>query len=168
MVLTNVGGQILATDAIRAAYHDGRGSIPMRGKVIIEGDTADSGSGSNGNGSTSNRAGKGSKGKTQRKRSGEGKPAVVITELPYQTNKVCTNLECLLRLQRRAGSLSGSYQQSEQLCPQRWCDWLTLRSSLHCHRVNGLLNHMGTHGHMGAGQSRPEDVLHSLRDLETG
>lgn len=62
----------------------------MRGKVIIEGDTADNGSGSNGNASTSNRAGKGSKGKTQRKRSGEGKPAVVITELPYQTNKVCS------------------------------------------------------------------------------
>lgn len=85
------GGQILATDAIRAAYHDGRGSIPMRGKAVIEGDTAGNGngsdSGSNSNGTTSIKAGKGSKGKTQRKRSGEGKPAVVITELPYQTNK---------------------------------------------------------------------------------
>lgn len=91
--VNDAGGQILATDAIRAAYHDGRGSIPMRGKAVIEGDTAGNGngsdSGSNGNGTTSIKAGKGSKGKTQRKRSGEGKPAVVITELPYQTNKVC-------------------------------------------------------------------------------
>ena len=88
----DAGGQILATDAICAAYHDGRGSIPMRGKVVIEGDTAGNGnggdSGSTGNGTTSTKAGKGSKGKTQRKRGGEGKPAVVITELPYQTNKV--------------------------------------------------------------------------------
>ena len=81
------GGQILATDAIRAAYHDGRGSIPMRGKVIIEGDTQSNGNGSAG--TTVVKAGKASRGKTQRKRSGEGKPAVVITELPYQTNKVC-------------------------------------------------------------------------------
>ena len=91
--MNGAGGQILATDAIRAAYHDGKGSIPMRGKAVIEGDTAGNGngsdSGSNGNGTTSIKAGKGSKGKTQRKRSGEGKPAVVITELPYQTNKVC-------------------------------------------------------------------------------
>ncbi len=62
----------------------------MRGKAIIEGDAAGNGngSGSSGNGTSSIKAGKGGKGKTQRKRSGEGKPAVVITELPYQTNKV--------------------------------------------------------------------------------
>lgn len=83
------GGQILATDAIRAAYHDGRGSIPIRGKVTIEGDTAGNGNGSGSDGTTSVKAGKTARGKTQRKRSGEGKPAVVITELPYQTNKVC-------------------------------------------------------------------------------
>lgn len=58
----------------------------MRGKVIIEGDTKANG---NGNGTTTVKAGKAGRGKTQRKRSGEGKPAVVITELPYQTNKVC-------------------------------------------------------------------------------
>jgi DNA gyrase/topoisomerase IV subunit A len=63
----------------------------MRGKAVIEGDTAGNGNGSDSgsNGTSSIKAGKGSKGKTQRKRSGEGKPAVVITELPYQTNKVC-------------------------------------------------------------------------------
>ena len=85
------GGQILATDAIRAAYHEGRGSIPMRGKVSIEGDIkGNEDAGGNGNGGTTVvKAGKAGKGKTQRKRSGEGKPAVVITELPYQTNKVC-------------------------------------------------------------------------------
>lgn len=83
------GGQILATDAIRAAYHDGRGSIPMRGKVIIEGDTKADGNGNGSDGTTVVKAGKAGRGKTQRKRSGEGKPAVVITELPYQINKVC-------------------------------------------------------------------------------
>lgn len=82
------GGQILATDAIRAAYHDGRGSIPMRGKVIIEGDTTGNGNGNGSDGTSVVKAGKAGRGKTQRKRSGEGKPAVVITELPYQTNKV--------------------------------------------------------------------------------
>lgn len=83
LVVTCPGGQILATDAIREAYHEGRGSIPIRGRAIIEGDMADNGNGSNGG-----KVGKSGKGKTQRKRSGEGKPAVVITELPYQTNKV--------------------------------------------------------------------------------
>lgn len=61
----------------------------MRGKVIIEGDTKGNGNGSGSDGTTSVKAGKAARGKTQRKRSGEGKPAVVITELPYQTNKVC-------------------------------------------------------------------------------
>ena len=84
------GGQILATDAIRAAYHEGRGSIPMRGKVLIEGDPKahENGGGNSSSGTTGVKAFKGAKGKTQRKR-GESKPAVVITELPYQTNKVC-------------------------------------------------------------------------------
>ena len=60
----------------------------MRGKVMIEGDTTGNGNGSGSDGTTVVKAGKAGRGKTQRKRSGEGKPAVVITELPYQTNKV--------------------------------------------------------------------------------
>ena len=79
----------MATDAIRTAYHEGRGSIPMRGKVIIEGDPKADGNGNGGDGTAVVKAGKAGRGKTQRKRSGEGKPAVVITELPYQINKVC-------------------------------------------------------------------------------
>ena len=80
----------MATDAIRTAYHEGRGSIPMRGKVIIEGDPKADGNGNgNGDGTAVVKAGKAGTGKTQMKRSGEGKPAVVITELPYQINKVC-------------------------------------------------------------------------------
>ena len=75
------GGEILATDAIRSAYHDGRGSIPVRGKVFVEGEQL-----SPANGSPS---GKTSKTKAQKRRT-EAKPAVIITELPYQTNKAST------------------------------------------------------------------------------
>ena len=82
------GGQILATDAIRTAYQDGKGSIPMRGKAIIEGDPA----GPSGNGATGTHGPNGTEkiksNKPSRKRRTEVKPAVVITELPYQTNKV--------------------------------------------------------------------------------
>lgn len=103
------GGQILATDAIRAAYHEGRGSIPMRGTVSIEGDIkANEEGGGNGNGGTTTvKAGKAGKGKTHRKR-GEGKPAVVITELPYQTNKVC-------KMQATATSMAAHTQSSLQM-----------------------------------------------------
>ncbi|KAL3143174.1 hypothetical protein ABBQ38_002033 [Trebouxia sp. C0009 RCD-2024] len=91
------GGQILATDAIRTAYHDGRGSIPMRGKVIIEGDAKGDSNGNGSEGTAVAKAGKAGRGKTQRKRSGEGKPAVVITELPYQINKA-TFVETVAKL----------------------------------------------------------------------
>ena len=69
------GGEILATTSVQAAYHEGRGSITVRGKVAVE---TDSGPG---------RGGKG------RRRGGD---LIVITELPYQTNKVRPN--CCLAL----------------------------------------------------------------------
>lgn len=74
------GGEILATDAIRSAYHEGRGSIPVRGRVSVEGEPSS-------NGRPATPAGKAAKGKSPKRRV-ESKPAVVITELPYLTNKV--------------------------------------------------------------------------------
>lgn len=65
-VLNAAGGEILATNSIQAAYHDGRGSITVRGKVVIEAE------------SSSGRRGKGGR---------KGGDLIVITELPYQTNK---------------------------------------------------------------------------------
>lgn len=62
------GGEILATTSIQAAYHDGRGSITVRGKVAIEAEAS---------------ASKSRSGKASRK----GGDLIVITELPYQTNK---------------------------------------------------------------------------------
>ena len=83
------GGQILASDAIRTAYQDGRGSIPVRGKAAIEGDPLGleqaKPASPDGNGSVTARPSKSSR----RKRQSDVRPAVVITQLPYQANKVC-------------------------------------------------------------------------------
>lgn len=55
---------------ISSSYHDGRGSITMRGTVTIE---------------------EPSTGKGKSKGAGSS-PLIVITELPYQTNKVFSTL----------------------------------------------------------------------------
>lgn len=68
-VIAHAGGEILATNNIQAAYHEGRGSITMRGKVAIEAEAAPGRS----------------RGKGTRSKGGD---LIVITELPYQTNKV--------------------------------------------------------------------------------
>ena len=68
------GGLIMETETIGLAYHDGRGSISVRGRAHVEEDDA---SGSRGS-------------KTTRKSGSSGKPQIVITELPYQSNKVCS------------------------------------------------------------------------------
>lgn len=74
---TATGGEIILTDAVRQAYEEGKGGILMRAKIHIE----------DGSGSTT--AAGGAKRKPKRSgSSGSGKPLVVITELPYQTNKV--------------------------------------------------------------------------------
>jgi DNA gyrase/topoisomerase IV subunit A len=66
------GGEILATDGIRQAYHAGRGSITLRGKAFV--DDGDRG---------------GRKAAAAKKANGKApKQAIIITELPYQTNKV--------------------------------------------------------------------------------
>ncbi|PRW61571.1 DNA gyrase subunit A [Chlorella sorokiniana] len=83
------GGEILLSDGVRAAYEEGKGGIQVRAKMHIE------------DGSTT--AGKRGKGK---KSSGRAdKPLVVITELPYQTNKASL-VEQIARLVD-AGTLSG-------------------------------------------------------------
>ncbi|EFN51479.1 hypothetical protein CHLNCDRAFT_56398 [Chlorella variabilis] len=70
-------GEIILTDAVRQAYEEGKGGILMRAKIHIE------------DGSSS----------------GSGKPLVVITELPYQTNKSAL-VEQIARLVD-AGTLTG-------------------------------------------------------------
>ena len=77
------GGEILETAVIEQAYHEGRGSITVRGKVHIEGDQAASTAAAAASSSTESR----SKVKVSRK-SGSGRPQIIITELPYQSNKV--------------------------------------------------------------------------------
>lgn len=69
----------METDLIGQAYHEGRGSITVRGKVRIEDDQAASRAASS--------DGSRPKAKATRK-SGSGKPQIIITELPYQSNKV--------------------------------------------------------------------------------
>ncbi len=68
-------------DGVREAYTTGRGGVVVRAKMHIE-DPNNPATGASGNGN-------GAAGKKRAKRSGgSSKPAVVVTELPYQTNKV--------------------------------------------------------------------------------
>ena len=85
--LMAAGGEILATTSVQAAYHEGRGSITVRGKVAVE---TDSGAGR-----------RGSKGRRK------GGDLIVITELPYQTNKV--PLGCHICSQIRVSPEVGQY-----------------------------------------------------------
>ncbi|KAL4439020.1 hypothetical protein ABPG77_006957 [Micractinium sp. CCAP 211/92] len=86
------GGEIILTDAVRQAYEEGRGGVLVRAKMHIEdgGGTAEGG-------------------RRRAKRSSGGgspaKPLVVITELPYQTNKASL-VEQIARLVD-AGTLTG-------------------------------------------------------------
>ncbi len=62
----------METENIGLAYHDGRGSISVRGRAHIEED-----------GATGSRGAK-----TVRRPGSSGKAQIIITELPYQSNKV--------------------------------------------------------------------------------
>ena len=57
-LLSITGGEIISSDGLAEAYTTGRGSVLVRGKVHVEDG------------------------------SGKKKPLIVITELPFQTNKV--------------------------------------------------------------------------------
>ena len=99
------GGEILATNSVQAAYHEGRGSITVRGKVAVE---TDSGSGR-----------RGSRGRRK------GGDLIVITELPYQTNKVgagcCPALRPGFRYLKLSGAVSKIYTASAQEAPSVDC-----------------------------------------------
>ena len=69
------------SEGVREAFRTGRGGIVVRAKMHIE-DPNNPAALAAGNGN-------GASGKKRAKRSGgSSKPAVVVTELPYQTNKV--------------------------------------------------------------------------------
>ncbi|KAK9814470.1 hypothetical protein WJX72_006459 [[Myrmecia] bisecta] len=75
------GGRILATSGIRDAYTASKGSIIMRGRAAIEEEEA------------SRRPGRAAK----KRSSSSGKPVIIVTELPYQTNKA-TFVETIAKL----------------------------------------------------------------------
>eukprot|EP00884_Botryococcus_braunii_P020053 jgi/Botrbrau1/6731/Bobra.0324s0017.1 len=60
------GGEILATEGIREAYETGKGTITVRGRAVIEEDR---------------------EGRGPSRRGAAARSAIVVTELPYQTNK---------------------------------------------------------------------------------
>ena len=66
------GGVIVAMTGIAEAYQTGRGPITLRGRAAIEGDEASPADGG---------------ARRAPKRTGSSKPIIVITELPFQTNK---------------------------------------------------------------------------------
>ena len=63
------GGRIIDTGNMRAIYEEGRGSITVRGRAFVEEEGTSK---------------KGSK----RAPAASGKASIIITEMPYQTNKV--------------------------------------------------------------------------------
>ena len=68
----------MLSDGVRTAYQEGKGSITVRGKAHIEDETRDPPA----------KPGGKRKGSAAKSRTGAQKPLVVITELPYQVNKV--------------------------------------------------------------------------------
>ena len=83
------GGEIILTDGVRSAYEEGKGGILMRAKMHIEdgsGGTTATPSGAAGAPGTAGAAA--AKKKAKKAAGSNGKPLVVVTELPYQTNKV--------------------------------------------------------------------------------
>lgn len=68
-VVCCAGGEIVATSGIEEAYRSGRGPITLRGRAFVE------------------EEGKSSGGARGTKRSVSSKSIIVVTELPYQTNK---------------------------------------------------------------------------------
>lgn len=64
------GGRIIDTGTLRAIYEEGRGSITVRGRAFVEEEGSSAKKGSKKPAATS------------------GKASIVITDMPYQTNKV--------------------------------------------------------------------------------
>lgn len=73
------------SESVREAYTKGRGGVLMRAKMHIEDPNNPATLAGGGNGSSAAAGGK--RRGARRSSGGSSKPAVVITELPYQTNK---------------------------------------------------------------------------------
>jgi DNA gyrase/topoisomerase IV subunit A len=86
VVLCCAGGEIILTDGVRQAYEEGKGGILMRAKMHIE--DGSGGTTATSSGSTDGAGAAAAKKKAKKAGGGNGKPLVVVTELPYQTNKV--------------------------------------------------------------------------------
>lgn len=70
------GGEIVAAESVKQVFETGRGPITLRGRAYIEENGQERRTGAK-------KGGKASKGSA----GGSSKPVIVITELPYQTNK---------------------------------------------------------------------------------
>ena len=68
----------MPSDGIRTAYQEGKGSITVRGRAHIEDEMH----------APPAKPGGKRKGAAAKSRTGAQKPLVIITELPYQVNKV--------------------------------------------------------------------------------
>ena len=68
----------MLSDGVRTAYQEGKGSITVRGRAHIEDEMQ----------APPAKSGGKRKGPAAKSRTGAQKPLVVITELPYQVNKV--------------------------------------------------------------------------------
>lgn len=96
------GGEILASGAIREAYKHGKGSIAVRGCAFIEGSEAVASS------PTPAAAPAAKRGAKKAAKERVTKPSIVITELPYQTNKAdfVANIARLVEEQKLLGGSS--------------------------------------------------------------
>lgn len=92
------GGEILSSRGIRDAYEHGRGPIIVRGLAFIEG--VDAVASTSAAAAAPKRGKKGAREKVL-------KPSIVITELPYQTNKAnfVANIAALVEEQKLTGEL---------------------------------------------------------------
>ncbi len=68
----------MLSDGVRTAYQEGKGSITVRGTAHIEDEMR----------APPAKSGGKRKGSAAKSRTGAQKPLVIITELPYQVNKV--------------------------------------------------------------------------------
>jgi DNA gyrase subunit A len=105
-------------EGIKTAYTTGNGYVTLRGKVHIEWEGGSGASSSSGNGRVKAKSKRGSRAATASSSSssssseapaaaggggGSGRALIVVTEVPYQVNKVSTGSNSLGRGQGREG-----------------------------------------------------------------
>lgn len=94
MLCKRAGGELIVGSGVKEAYETGNGSVLLRAKITIEGDTPTSGKskgatskGRRGRaGSAAEDGGDGAAGNGVA--AGGGRQLIVVTEMPYQVNKV--------------------------------------------------------------------------------